>query len=60
MHTIEELHKCAKRELGMRRGVYPRWVASGKMKETAAAKEIELMEAITAHFAQLLEKEELL
>ena len=35
-----------RREIGMRKGVYPRWVASGKIKQDAADREIERMEAV--------------
>lgn len=37
---------AAKREITMRRRVYPRWVASGRMTADAAGREIAAMEAI--------------
>lgn len=37
---------CARRELAMRKNVYPKWVASGRMKQDAADKEIAAMQAI--------------
>ena len=52
--TVVEMHACAVRELAMRRRVYPRWVAGGKMKQDAADHEIAAMEAIMEHFAALL------
>lgn len=39
---------CARRELRMRRNVYPRWVADKRMREETAALEIARMEAIVA------------
>lgn len=41
---------CLKREISMRRRVYPRWIESGKMKQETADREIALMEAILADF----------
>jgi hypothetical protein len=38
--------KCARRELAMRKNVYPKWVAGGRMKQEAADKELAGMEAI--------------
>lgn len=39
---------CAKRELAMRRGYYPKRVASGAMSQAAMDPEIAAMEAIVA------------
>lgn len=44
--TIDELIKCAERELAMRERVYPRLVVKGKMKPTVANLETALMAAI--------------
>jgi hypothetical protein len=44
--TFSDKEACAKRELDMRRRVYPRRVADGKMKQTDADRETEVMEAI--------------
>lgn len=38
--------KCIEREIVMRRRVYPRWVALGKMTQEQAEKEIQTMESI--------------
>jgi hypothetical protein len=46
MKSLEEQIKCVEREIAMRRRFYPKWVASGKMKEYAARHEIECMEAV--------------
>lgn len=37
---------CIERELAVRRRVYPRWVASQKMRQEKADHEIECMEAV--------------
>ena len=46
--TTADKLACVQRELAMRRNVYPKWVASGRMKQMAADKEIAVMEAILA------------
>jgi hypothetical protein len=47
--------KCARRELAMRKGVYPKWVTAGRMKPEAADRELAAMEAIVTS----LEEEQL-
>lgn len=37
---------CVAREIAMRKRVYPKWVAAGKMKPDAADREIATMEAV--------------
>lgn len=37
---------CARRELAMRKNVYPKWVGSGRMKQEAADRELKVMAAI--------------
>jgi hypothetical protein len=49
--TREEKYACAKRELAMRRSVYPNWVSRGKMRAAEAEREIRVMEAIVADYA---------
>ena len=44
--NLEEQIKAAARELAMRRNVYPKWVASGRMKQAVADHETEAMAAI--------------
>lgn len=44
--TIDRQIQAARRELGMRRGAYPRFVAIGKMSQQAADGEIAAMQAI--------------
>ncbi len=46
-----EKYECAKREVRMRKRVYPRWVAQGKMTQAQADREIAIMEAIAADYA---------
>lgn len=43
---LEDQIKCAKRELKMRESVYPKLVASGRMKREAALQQIDTMQAI--------------
>jgi len=50
--TNREKLDCARRELAMRRSVYPRWVASGKMRQTDADREVATMAAIVADYAE--------
>jgi hypothetical protein len=38
--------KSVEREIAMRKNAYPKWVASGRMKQETAAREIAIMEAI--------------
>ena len=44
--TPAELAECARRELAMRRRVYPRWVATKQMTQDKADREIAMMRAI--------------
>ena len=44
--TIEDLIKCAQRELAMRERVYLKRIAEGRMQESAAEHEIACMAAI--------------
>lgn len=45
---IEDQIACLKRELAMRRGVYPRWVQQHKLTQANADKEMARMEAALA------------
>ena len=44
--TIDEQIACVKRELAMRRNVYPKWVQSEKMTQAKAESEINAMAAV--------------
>lgn len=49
MSTLAELDEQLKevdRELGMRRRLYPRWVAAKTLSQATADKQIKLMEAV--------------
>jgi hypothetical protein len=43
---LEQQLACVRREIGMRRRVYPRWVQAGRMSQAAADREIATMEAV--------------
>ena len=43
---LAEQIKCVKREIGMRRRNYPRWVADGRLLQSKADAEIAAMEAV--------------
>jgi hypothetical protein len=49
--TDADKRACALRELKMRRRVYKRWVAEGRMSEAEAEREIALMQAIADDYA---------
>ena len=59
-YSASDLQACAAREAKMRRGVYPRWIADGRLSQKKADDEIAKMEAIAEHFAALAEGERLL
>lgn len=44
---------CIRREIGMRKRVYPRWVATQKMTQAKADAEIAAMEAVLATLASI-------
>lgn len=48
---------CARRELEMRKMVYPRRVASGRMTSYQEAREIALMAAIVQDYERLVDDE---
>lgn len=51
--TNEDMMKEARREVGFRRWVYPKKVASGDMTQEEAERRVSVMLAIEEHFAQL-------
>ena len=46
--TLKDQLDCARRELALRRNVYPKWVASGRMTQAKADHETQAMAAIVA------------
>lgn len=52
MITTEDKRRCLKREIAMRRAAYPGWIASGRMTRAQADREIAVMEAILADYAE--------
>lgn len=60
LYSLAELAECARREVMIRKRVYPTRVANGRMSQRKAAKEIAMMAAIHAAIKAQLEKERLL
>lgn len=48
--TDTEKYECARRELAMRRRVYPKWVESGRMTQETADREIACMAQIAEDY----------
>ena len=51
-YTIGTKIRCIKRELAMRRRVYPRRVKSGRMTQALADRQIAIMESILQDYEQ--------
>jgi hypothetical protein len=47
--SFDDMIGCAKRELMMRKRVYPRWIEQDRMSQEKADKEIAFMAAILEH-----------
>lgn len=58
--TADEKLAAVRRELNMRRRVYPRWVSNGKMSQAKADEETAVMEAIVADYERQVQGERLL
>ncbi len=54
MKPLSEQLNAALRELALRRNVYPKWVANGRMRQAAADHEIQCMESIVATLEKCL------
>ena len=50
--TTQMKRDCAEREVRMRRRVYPRWIEAGRMTQEQADREIAVMAAIAADYAE--------
>jgi hypothetical protein len=59
-YMMRDLQLCADRAANSMRRRYPNYVLSHRMTRSQAELEIDRMEAIAAHFAELAEKERLL
>jgi hypothetical protein len=46
VYTLVELIRCVRREIAVRKKVYPKWEKSGRMKPEVAAYEISCMQAV--------------
>jgi hypothetical protein len=55
--TALQKYAEAKREVAMRRHVYPRWIANGRLKQEDADRQIAIMEAIVEDYRIPAEKE---
>ena len=53
--TIKKLKDCCAREAALRKNVYPKWVATGKMTQEKADEEIRLMQIAAACFNKILQ-----
>lgn len=60
MIDIEAQVACARREVAMRKRVYPRWIESGRFSQAKADHEIAAMEAIIATLEAVAAKERLI
>ncbi len=49
-NDIDEMRRCALRELNKRKNFYPKWIASGKMTQEKADFEIQGMQKIVDYF----------
>lgn len=58
--TAADKQAAAEREAKMRRRVYPRWIAEGRMTQTMADRGIAIMDAIAADYAEKARGERLL
>lgn len=58
MIPLTEQLACAKRELALRRAVYPGWLKSGKLTPDAAKKELARMHAIVETLDKMVGLEE--
>lgn len=54
-YTIEAQMACVKREIAMRKNVYPKWVSTGRMTAEAADHEIHCMTAVLRSLETLVE-----
>lgn len=53
-YTITQQIACVKREIAMRKNIYPKWVMSGRMKAEAADHEINCLTAVLRSLETLI------
>ena len=53
MKPLADQLACVRRELALRRNVYPKWVRDGRMAQAEANEEIATMEAVLANIEKL-------
>lgn len=51
---FKAMRDCCRRELALRRNVYPRQIAAGRLTQAKAEREIELMTAVVAYLESAL------
>lgn len=56
-YPLAELIACAKREHSMRKVVYPRWVAAGRIKQDKVDREMDMMADIVSVLEDLAARE---
>ena len=54
--TLDEMHDEIKREIAMRKGVYPRWIENGKIKKETADLRVLVLEALQIFLNDELKK----
>lgn len=57
-YSMDDMIKCAIREAGMRKRVYPNWVESDRMTPEKAAWELGCMEAIVQKLKEIAGRKE--
>jgi len=58
VYSLDDMIKCAIREAGMRKRVYPKWVSDGRMKQEDADWQTERMEAIVQKLKEIAGRKE--
>jgi hypothetical protein len=57
-YSMDDLIKCAIREAGLRKRVYPKWIEQNRMTQEKADWEIECMEAIVQKLKEIAGRKE--
>jgi len=60
MFTAEDKLREIERELKLRRRLYPQWIATGKLDEHDARRQIDILQAIADDYEKQAQKERLL